>query len=164
MTERKRIAKRRPTGHLFLSHSQHDDEEMMWGAVSILEEHGALVYIDERDRGLDELDPIETARHLRTQVTKSSRLVVLFSDQTARSRWIPWELGLGDGNASRSAVATLPFSIDGSEGDWGTQHYFAIYPQIRRLRSDTGLRFVVVDPMTKQRMPLERWLGLRIQI
>lgn len=45
---RKRAEDRSPQGAIFLSHSSKDDD-LLTGAIHILENHGASVYIDKKD-------------------------------------------------------------------------------------------------------------------
>src|SRR5688572_7951439 len=116
---------------LFLSHSQHDKSAIVRGAVSILAEHGAKVYVDVMDSQIGVMSTNDRCSHVRSVIHQCQRLVVLFSDNTKTSRWIPWELGLSDGLHDLEHVATLPVTHTGSEETWGTQEYFGLYPQIR---------------------------------
>src|ERR1700722_5043254 len=81
----------------FLSHSRLDKSEDVRGAFTILEKFGARVYVDTLDGEIAALDIGERCARVRRIVTECRKLVVLFSQKTHTSRWIPWELGLADG-------------------------------------------------------------------
>jgi hypothetical protein len=82
--------------NVFLSHTTADDG-LVAGVVLILEENGADVYVDHQDPSVDGADCTAIANHLRNVMRQCSRLVMLASPKSKDSKWIPWELGLGDG-------------------------------------------------------------------
>ena len=92
---------------VFLSHSSKD-HDLVPGVVLILENHGGRVYIDERDAELSTTDFHKTAERLRTVVRTCRKFVLFVSKQSKDSKWIPWELGLGDGSNREGNVALFP--------------------------------------------------------
>jgi TIR domain len=89
---------------VFLSHATADDD-LVPGVLVLLDSHGGRVYVDHHDPSLPDSDCIEIAQHLRTVVRNCGKLVVLASPKSKESKWIPWELGLGDGMLPQRNVA-----------------------------------------------------------
>lgn len=114
---------------VFLSHSSKD-HEFLPGVVLILENHGGRVYVDERDTALTGANGYEAATRLR-DVVKSCRKFVLFvTERTKDSKWIPWELGLGDGNKNPDNVALFPSAEHVNRQAWSEQEYLGLYHRI----------------------------------
>ena len=99
-SERARIWKvaksRPPNGATFLSHSSKD-EDLVLGAILVLEGHGAQVYIDEVDPEMPPYTNTETASILKSRIRQSKKFVLLTSKNSKESRWVPWEQGVADG-------------------------------------------------------------------
>jgi hypothetical protein len=151
-----RLAKSLTGKDVFLSHSQYDSD-LLVGALGVLDGAGASVYADVLDPSLGALSMDGKVQQVRDAVARCKRLVVLFSKNASTSKWIPWELGLADGNHGLSNVATFPVGDDSSEASWGTQEYFGVYPQIRAAgpRNDD---FVVRFPQGGKQVSLRDWL------
>lgn len=147
--------------NVFLSHSRFDDMNVVRGALAVLEAHRAKVYVDQLDGAIATMSTSEQCSHLHTVIHHCKRLVVLFSENTHTSRWIPWELGLGDGIHGAACVATLPVAQASREEPWGKQEYFGLYPQIRieTLRGYEKPQYVVHNPKTSRFWTLARWLS-----
>lgn len=114
---------------VFLCHSIND-AELVHGAKRILEERGLSVYVDWM------VDPqmnrssvsAETARILRSRLDKSKSLLYLYSNNSTRSRWMPWELGYFDG--SNGTVGVLPIVPTSGQLDFSKEEYLGLYPKI----------------------------------
>ena len=116
--------------NLFLSHSLSDLRPAK-SAVNLLERHGASVYLDVEDPGLQSTSPKETAQRLRSAIRTCRRLVVVITENTQTSRWIPWEMGIADQELGESRVALLPAKAQSySAEDWSEQSYFNLYARI----------------------------------
>lgn len=114
---------------VFLSHSSKD-HDLLPGVVLILENHGGRVYVDERDSKLSGANGFEAANRLR-EVVKSCRKFVLFVTEKAKdSKWIPWELGLGDGEKSPHNIALFPSAENQYNQSWSEQEYLGLYQRI----------------------------------
>src|SRR3712207_2606711 len=88
---------------VFLSHSSQD-EDLVSGAVLILENHGGSVYVDDGDPDLAGAALVDIANRLRSVIAKTRRFVMLATPRSKDSKWIPWELGLGEGKHGESEV------------------------------------------------------------
>ena len=152
--------RRNPNGNLFLSHQRADDDYVAQ-AIEILEGHGGTVYVDKKDQTLATMSNEEKAAALRGRILSARKFVVLLTENTSTSRWIPWELGVADPKNTSSYVATLPFSTTGNEENWGTQEYFALYPQIRYgvWRAEWGKCYYVVNVSRDRAFKLDDWLS-----
>lgn len=95
-TLRKAAETRAPLNSTFLSHSSKD-EELVDGAIQILMNHGAVVYIDKIDPTMPPYTNAETAKKLKDRVKQSKKFVLLASENSKESKWVPWELGIADG-------------------------------------------------------------------
>lgn len=97
--------RRAVNGSTFLSYSSRDDE-FLPSIIGVLENHGAFVYIDKKDSSLPHKPSRETAAILRKNVALSSKFVLFVTPNSKESNWIPWELGLADGEKTKSKVVT----------------------------------------------------------
>src|SRR5437660_3724963 len=76
----------------FLAHSSKDDD-LVAGAILILENHGARVYADHKDPSIAGSGLVEIAEHLRSVIRECGKFVMLATPRSKDSKWIPWELG-----------------------------------------------------------------------
>jgi hypothetical protein len=118
-----------PTSATFLSHSSKD-LELLPVVVHILESHGARVYIDKKDPELPPYTNRSTAQILRDRIRKADKFVLLASENSKDSRWVPWELGLGDGYRKPPNVAIFPAVEDSKRTLWTSAEYLGVYDQI----------------------------------
>ena len=114
---------------VFLSHSSKDND-ILPGVIRVLEGHGGKVYADIRDPSLSNSNFIETAAHLRSAVRNCNKFVLLVTPRTKDSKWIPWELGLGDGVNKDCNVALFPSAEKYYEQSWSEQEYLGLYQRI----------------------------------
>jgi hypothetical protein len=128
-TMRKTAQDRSPQGATFLSHSSKD-EELVTGAIRILHNHGASVYVDKKDPLLPPYTNKETASTLRTRIGQAGKFVLLASTNSQESKWVPWELGLADGRKSMSQIALFPAVDNAHETSWTSSEYLGLYDRI----------------------------------
>jgi len=114
---------------IFLSHSSLD-LRLVLGLYSELTKRSYKVYLDRFcDPLLDRTRvTAATARTLRYRIAQSKSLFVATTSNTARSAWVPWELGLSDGWNGKAAI--LPLLEAGQTTFTGTE-YFELYPEIK---------------------------------
>jgi hypothetical protein len=143
---------------VFLSHTQFDDSKYVYGAMEILEQHGAKVYVDVADASISAMAMNDRCAHVHRVIETCPRLVLLFTEKTNTSRWIPWELGLADGCHSVTRVATFPVSISSKEEPWGKQEYLGMYPQIVYATLNGNPQYAVRDPRDGKCWTLAEWL------
>lgn len=120
---------RSPRFATFLSHSSKD-ADLLPGVVLILENHGATVYLDKKDDSLPPYTSRETASALRSRVSDSSKFVLLASENSKDSRWVPWELGLADGYKRPDNVAVFPSVDKWYDFTWTEHEYLGVYDRI----------------------------------
>lgn len=120
---------RSPHGATFLSHSSKD-KELVVGAIIVLENHGAQVYIDEVDPEMPPYTNTETANILKSRIRHSKKFVVLTSKNSKESRWVPWELGVADGYKSLQNIALFPSSDAPHDMSWANWEYLGLYHRI----------------------------------
>jgi len=114
---------------VFLSHS-HKDNRYLPGVISVLENHGASVYVDVQDTSLPETPSLETAAILRNNLSACRKFIVFVTTESKDSKWIPWELGLGDGEKTMRNVALFPAAKQDNEKAWAEREYLALYDRI----------------------------------
>jgi hypothetical protein len=115
--------------NVFLSHITADDD-LVPGAIDVLEQNGGQVYVDHQDPALTSSDCLAIADHLRKVIRACTRFVMLASPKSKDSRWIPWELGLGDGFDRQYSVALFPSAESSSDMSWSEREYLGLYRRI----------------------------------
>lgn len=136
---------------VFLSH-RHKDIEQVKIAVGFLLDEGADVYVDYLDNVLPNKTSSETAKILRNRVNACSKFILLATPNSLDSKWIPWELGLGDRKGTEN-VAILPFL--NSETSWTEREYYSLYHYIER--TNQGV-WGVFPPQGGNGVRLSNWL------
>lgn len=144
---------------VFLSHSSKDDAHVA-GVTKFIKKYGGNVYADNGDKRLPKDPSPETAAILRTEIKKAQRFVVMISEQSSTSGWIPWELGFADGDKGYKNVALLPISGKSVEEAWAKREYLGLYPVIRKtaIQNRTGEFWVVQEVGATSVTFLENWL------
>ncbi|WP_221151724.1 toll/interleukin-1 receptor domain-containing protein [Rhizobium binae] len=120
---------RSPDGATFLSHSSKD-HDLVVGAIVVLEGHGAKVYIDEIDPEMPPYTSAQTANLLKTRILQSKKFVLLTSKNSKDSKWVPWELGLGDAYKNLANIALFPSSDSAHDKSWANSEYLGLYDRI----------------------------------
>ena len=74
---------------------KHADQSTAWGLAKDLDQKGRRVFIDVHD---DTLAPAQTDLDdaLVTAISKSDTMIIIVSDGTQGSWWVPWEIGVSD--------------------------------------------------------------------
>ena len=122
-------SRRRDGQTVFLSHS-HKDEKHLPLIITILENHGATVYVDVQDSTLPDAPSVETAQILRENLKACRKFIVFVTTASKDSKWIPWELGLGDGSKTPSNVAIIPAAQLEGDQAWAEREYLGLYDRI----------------------------------
>jgi len=113
---------------VFLSY-RREDRNWVAGIVRFLKNLGVAVYIDYLDETLEDRTSEEVANKLRDRISKCSKFICLATPNSSKSKWMPWELGLGDRIVNYKNVAVLPLTNDASH--WGDQEYGNIYGKVQ---------------------------------
>jgi hypothetical protein len=122
---------------VFLSHAAAD-AELVDEAAQRLKDAGISVYVDRtEDTQLDRSAVTrETAAVLRRRMRACRILVLAVTKRSARSRWIPWELGYFDGHAGEVFV----YPLDHDVRSYGTgQEYLDLYDRLEPESAATTL-------------------------
>lgn len=143
----------------FLSHSSKD-RELVAGATLILENHGAQVYIDEVDPQMPPTTSRETAEILKSRIRDTKRFVLLASNNSKDSRWVPWELGYADGHKGTDRIAIFPAVDVWYETGWTSQEYLGLYDRIiwGNIKGYTDAMWIVLNEQENTASPLRKWL------
>jgi hypothetical protein len=144
----------------FLSHSSKDIE-IIPGVLTILKNHGASVYIDEIDPNMPPYTSHETANILKNKIKESKRFVLLTSENSKDSRWVPWELGIADGYKDLAKIALFPSSEKIYNDDWSSWEYLGLYLRIvwGKLQGHDNEVWMVLDKKTNTATELSSWLS-----
>ncbi|MGB3727304.1 MAG: toll/interleukin-1 receptor domain-containing protein [Glaciecola sp.] len=113
----------------FLSHSSKDADYLP-GVIKLLANHGASVYCDLDDERMPGEPNVETAELIKSQVKISRKFVLFVTTNSQDSKWVPWELGIGDVSLSADNVALLPASQNSYDQAWAKQEYLGLYRHI----------------------------------
>lgn len=142
----------------FLSHSSKDAEYLP-GVIKLLNSHGASVYCDLDDERMPDSPSPETAALIKNQIKRSSRLVVFVTTNSKDSKWVPWELGIGDASLSPNDVALLPVSHNSYEQSWAKQEYLGLYRHIvyGTMEGETKPIWMVYDHRNNTATKLREW-------
>lgn len=152
-------ASRSPAGSTFLSHSSKD-LDLLPGAIKILQDHGAQVYIDKKDETLPPTTNRATASALRDRVRQCRKFILLATINCKDSRWAPWELGLADGYRRSSNIAVLPGIDSVTDLTWAEREYLGVYDRIvyGAHRSYANPIYMVWDQTDNTGTELREWL------
>lgn len=161
----KSASKLSSVSNLFLSHSSADAGSLLRGALDVLQKHGASVYADVLDPDARRLTPPEFGDFFAQAIRDTGHLVVLLTENTGDSRWVPWELGLAHGIHGQRRAAVWPVLQNPAQPpSWLRQEYLLAYPVLERatLMGRQGEEWVVRDPRASPPAywTLRQWLSL----
>ena len=148
--------------NVFLSYSSKDTDMLPY-PIKILTDHGREVYIDKGDDRLPEPPSSKTAKISKETIKKLPRMVVFVTPNSKDSKWIPWELGLGDGSKSNYNVAIFPSVEKSYDTKWTEQEYLGPYSRIvfGGLKGYSKDVWMVYDHKTHTAVELGKWLNNR---
>lgn len=113
---------------VFLSYNIND-KDVVKGIYYVLKKMGFKVYVDFMvDSQLDRRSVTkETAECIQSRLKHSKSLIYAQSSNAAMSKWMPWELGVVDGNTSKCFIMPVQ---KGYEIINSRQEYLLLYPII----------------------------------
>lgn len=91
---------------VFLSHS-HQDKDIVGSVVNFLLNIGILVYVDWLDPEMPQITSGVTATKIKDKIDKCDRFVVLVTEKSRESKWVPWEVGYADAKKSPENIGVL---------------------------------------------------------
>ncbi|MBB1284582.1 toll/interleukin-1 receptor domain-containing protein [Flavisolibacter sp. BT320] len=115
------------TRTVFLSY-RHIDRQWVNDVVRFLKGMGVSVYVDYLDQTLEERTNEQVAGILRDRIRACAKFISLATPNSSNSKWMPWELGLGDRIINYPNVAVLPLTV--TVNHWPDQEYGRIYGRI----------------------------------
>jgi hypothetical protein len=110
----------------FLCHS-HQDELLVKGFITLLEEAGWHVYVDWADSAMPETPTRETANRIKQKIVDMNYFLFLATPNSVSSRWCPWEIGYADGKKYIDKILVVPTS-DGNRTHGN--EYLQIYRRV----------------------------------
>jgi len=145
--------------YTFVSYSSKDSEYLPY-VLKILTNHGAKPYVDKGDDRLPNPPSVKTAEVLKDTIKKSKRMVVFVTTNSKDSKWVPWELGLGDGSKSNNDIALFPSGENSYETEWLEQEYLGLYRRIvyGKHTDYADDIWMVYDYQTNTATALSKWL------
>ena len=157
---RKSASASAPEGTTFLSHSSQDSD-LTIGAINLLKNHGAIVYIDEIDPTMPPYTNTETAEKLKARIRVCKKFVLLATPNSNTSKWVPWELGIGDGYKSLSNIAIFPASENSADTSWASWEYLGLYRKIvfGDHENYSEKIWMVLDQRSNKGTELREWLN-----
>lgn len=134
---------------IFLSHS-FNDAELILGVRQTLIDFNYTVYIDWLDDPYLDRSSVTaaTAGKLRERMQCCDCLLFVWSENSPKSVWMPWELGYFDGFKPQK-VAIVPL-VYGKQASFDGQEYLGLYP------------YVSLDPISGSN-DLALWINESIQ-
>ena len=157
---RKRAEERSSSGTTFLSHSSKD-QDILPGVIRILENQGATVYIDKKDPSLPPYTSKDTASTLKSRIGQSKKFVLLATENSKDSRWVPWELGVADGCKSFDNIAIFPVLEDTMGDSWTNWEYLGLYDRVawKKFKGNEKDEWMVWDQRENTALTLAQWLA-----
>lgn len=145
---------------VFLSHSSADRAALP-AVIRFLEAFGVNVYIDKTDQSLPQNTSPETGAKLKERIHQCDKFIVLVSENSKDSRWIPWELGIADESKTIQNVALLPKVNSSEMPDWAEQEYMGLYHRIAEFTHQARLVswWSVWNYPSGSFITLEQWLN-----
>lgn len=137
---------------IFLSH-RHKDKERVKEVIAWLNEFDTRIYIDVYDYSLPDKTNGETANKIKQKIKAANKFILLASENSLESKWIPWELGLGDAIKGLEHVAILP--LLNNKDNWKEREYYQIYGTIEKTEQNVWGYFPANSTNGTR---LEKWL------
>lgn len=116
---------------VFLSHS-HEDADIIRDVISFLLSQGIHVYVDWLDPTMPSTTSVKTAETIKSRILQCERFVVLLTENSKDSKWVPWELGFADGKKSIEDIGILPIKRNSftTDSSFKGLEYMELYPII----------------------------------
>lgn len=147
------------TYDIFLSHS-FLDKEIILGVKLLLEKYKFSVYVDwTEDPQLDRKNVTrQSVELIKERMKSSTSLLYVLTNNSANSKWMPWELGFMDGYTGKVALLPITNGIDGFK----EHEYLKIYPYVNeeKILKHPNSTLWVNDPTNRNcYSTLKKWLS-----
>lgn len=132
----------------------------MPSVINFLSQYGVNVYIDITDDELPPKPSAETGIMLKNRIYQAGKFIVLVSQNSKDSKWIPWELGIADEKKKINNIALLPYVQSSTNPTWPEQEYLGLYPRIvnHTFIGQTSPVWMVLNHHKNSGDELGRWL------
>jgi len=137
---------------VFLSH-KHEEVNFVLKIKEFFDVQGIYVKVDWLDPYMPKVTSLETAYKIRQHIMHSDKFILIDSESSKESLWIPWELGFADGVKGLIDIAVLPVTYNTQE--WKGREYYGIYNFLRYDENDT---LSLCNPSGRRIMSLVQWL------
>ena len=146
---------------VFLSHS-HDDNDIILDIIEFLLTVGITVYVDWLDPTMPRITSVETAVRIKERIVQCERFVVLLTENSKESKWVPWELGFADAKKDNDRIAVFPvkrYSYT-SDSEFTGLEYMQLYQRIMlgQIIATGADSPVVLPPNVDRGVTLKGWL------
>lgn len=150
---------------VFLSHA-HEDLKYAYSVARFLKKaYNVNVYIDAFDTSMPSTTNADTAEKLIKKIKNADRFVFVGTENSFKSKWCNWELGLGDSKSLRGNLAFLVMSDQNAKmGDFNENEYVGLYPfiwdkKMRVIESNEDDLYVGYHDLNNNTfIPLKDWL------
>ncbi len=144
---------------VFLSHSSQD-RDILPSIINFFNQYNTNLYIDKADDELPRKTSPATGEILKSRIQECNKFIVLVTQNSKDSKWIPWELGVADEKKTTKNVALLPV-IKTEVSDWPEQEYLGLYPRItyETFKGRNSPEWMVLDQHFNNGIELEKWLS-----
>ena len=144
----------------FLSHRSEDMADVKKIYNFIHYTYNESIYIDKEDAKLPSRTNKRTALRLKEQIERCNKFVLVVTQHSKESSWIPWEIGYADGVKDIKDIAIFPCNnslVDKTDNNtWAGQEYLGLYPRIVFDSNDNVLWVVSSENCN---MTLENWFN-----
>lgn len=114
---------------IFLSHS-HKDKTLVLGLINYLATLGISIYVDWNDTEMPRITNRTTANKIKEKIRENSFFLILATENSMISRWVPWEIGVADQMKIAERIAIVPVVRNGDQEFKGNE-YLALYRCIK---------------------------------
>lgn len=150
---------------VFLSHA-HEDLKYAYSVARFLKNaYNVNVYIDAFDPLMPSTTNADTADKLIKKIKSADRFIFVGTENSFKSKWCNWELGLGDSKSLRGHLAFLVMSDQNAKmGNFSENEYVGLYPFIWDksmcdIESNEDVLYVGYHGLNKNTfVPLKDWL------
>jgi hypothetical protein len=151
---------------VFLSHAHEDLKYAYCVARFLKDTYNVNVYIDAFDTSMPSTTNADTADKLIKKIKSADRFIFVGTENSFKSQWCNWELGLGDFKSLRGHLAFLVMSDQNAKmGDFNENEYVGLYPfiwdkEMRVIKSNEDVLYVGYHDLKNNTfVPLKDWLS-----
>ena len=138
------FSKRASSGIMaFLCHS-HLDSKLAEGVQKLFVAKGVDIYIDWQDAEMPPVPNIETAQNIKHRIRSSQLFFFLATENSVKSRWCPWEIGIADSMAKKIYIIPTQDANRETHGNEYLQLYNRV--DIGTRESDEGVDYGIFSP------------------